>query len=624
MVEISFPVKHIQASTRANCVRLFMCFVTEYDTEQPNATNVLTAKNRAAIIELNRIYEQGGYQKVGIYLDKFNKIGFLILVSLIIFSIFTFTSLFDMPDIHLIDTKVQSFSEGWTWSDGLNTFEFNLPHQLNIEKSENLIIKNTIPNDLNPGDVVAFKSYMQSVVVKIDGETVYEIGTDADRFLGRDFGSFWSFIETKPEYKGKEIEISLFSHRVPFHGYVPKVLTGSRTGMLHHIFNQKGMWNLLSFAIVIAGAAIILFHFFAGFHKGKDKGFFYLGTYVLIMGSWLLGESGVLQIISRNTYYVTRIPLLAILLFPVSINLYIKEAVPMKRRFSANFIAMLSIVNAAINLFLEYSNILSITDTLVVSLTLAATTCVYYVVIFLIETIVYKNERAQKEFLALSIFFVFIIVEIGSFYANGQKETSYYMLIGMSIYTILMVSYQIEDYRKKVSIQEEKELFERMAYTDALTGAKNRAQYMEDMKSMIAPEGVMIVQADTDRLKYINDNFSHSHGDLAIINTYKVLSKYLDQIGEIYRIGGDEFSVIIKNTDWDQVNKTIEKIRKEAGLINAKSEYDFSISIGIAEYDASMDEDIHATAIRADHRMYDDKKRLVGTIPQKYPVTILN
>lgn len=55
MVEISFPVKHIQASTRANCVRLFMCFVTEYDTEQPNATNVLTAKNRAAIIELNRL-----------------------------------------------------------------------------------------------------------------------------------------------------------------------------------------------------------------------------------------------------------------------------------------------------------------------------------------------------------------------------------------------------------------------------------------------------------------------------------------------------------------------------------------------------------------------------------------
>ncbi|MGI6671293.1 MAG: GGDEF domain-containing protein [Christensenellales bacterium] len=560
-------------------------------------------------------------QKMRNILEKINEISFLALFVLIICSILAFPAIFDMPDINLMDTEVRSFSEGWTWSDGKNALVFDLPYQIDVEKSESLIIKNTIPNDLNPGDVIAFKAYMQSVAVKIDGEMVYEMGTDADKFPGRDFGSFWSFVETKPEHKGKEIEIILFSHRAPFNGYASKILTGSRTGMLYHVFNQKGIWNLLSFAIAIAGIAVILLYFFAGFHKKGDKGFLYLGTCVLMMGSWLLGESGILQIISRNPYYITRISLFAILLAPVSINLYIKETIPIKRRFIANFIAILSILNAAANLLLEYLSILSITDTLVISLTLIAITCVYYVVIFFVETIVYNNERAKEEFMAAAIFFVFMFIEIGLFFANGQKETSYFVHIGMSIYTVMMISYQMRDYRKRAKIQEEKEFFEKMAYTDALTGAKNRASYMEDMQSIANPEGMTIIQADTDRLKYINDDFSHSCGDRAIINTYIVLAKSLKNTGKIYRIGGDEFSAIIENVDRDKIDKIIEKIRKETELINAKCEYDFSISIGMAEYDASMDEDIFSTATRADYRMYEDKKRLRGTIPRKYPVT---
>ncbi|HHT25509.1 MAG TPA: hypothetical protein GXZ76_08385, partial [Clostridiaceae bacterium] len=47
---------------------------------------------------------------------------------------------------------------------------------------------------------------------------------------------------------------------------------------------------------------------------------------------------------------------------------------------------------------------------------------------------------------------------------------------------------------------------------------------------------------------------------------------------------------------------------------------DFSISFGIVEYDAFLDTDIHATTVRADHKMYEDKKRLRNTVPQKMPV----
>jgi GGDEF domain-containing protein len=60
-------------------------------------------------------------------------------------------------------------------------------------------------------------------------------------------------------------------------------------------------------------------------------------------------------------------------------------------------------------------------------------------------------------------------------------------------------------------------------------------------------------------------------------------------------------------------------VKKDVDLIAEKRAYDFSISFGIVEYDASLDNSIHATVIRADHKMYNDKKRLRNTVPKKMP-----
>jgi diguanylate cyclase (GGDEF)-like protein len=150
-----------------------------------------------------------------------------------------------------------------------------------------------------------------------------------------------------------------------------------------------------------------------------------------------------------------------------------------------------------------------------------------------------------------------------------------------------------------------------MAYTDILTGGYNRAKYLEDMEKIIEPGGVVIVQVDTDRLKYINDCFGHSAGDLAIIDTYQVVEKNFAHVGDTYRIGGDEFAVIVANTATvEEVETIIEKVKKDVEIKDKEREYTFSISLGFAEYEASLDEDIYSTAVRADHKMYEDKRRL--------------
>jgi diguanylate cyclase (GGDEF)-like protein len=283
----------------------------------------------------------------------------------------------------------------------------------------------------------------------------------------------------------------------------------------------------------------------------------------------------------------------------------------MKKRFLDDFLVTLAIVNAVVTLGLEYFDILGLTDTIDMTMVLIVLISVYYLGILLMETLLYKNEKAFRELKLLSIVFVSGIVEIAVYYINGQLVTSHFLHIGVLVYVILMLISQFKDYMDRKRIREEREYYAKMAYTDILTGGYNRARYMEDMEKITEPGGVVIVQVDTDRLKYINDSFGHSAGDLAIIDTYQIVEANFAHVGNTYRIGGDEFAVIVKNTaTTEEVDTIIEKVKKDVELKDKEREYTFSISLGFAEYEASLDEDIYATAVRADHKMYEDKRRL--------------
>ncbi len=549
---------------------------------------------------------------------KINKIGFLILGVMLFFAIIFFTDALDMPNIYLVDKEVISFSDAWTWQGDGYQEKFNLPHYFDVDKSEPLVIRNTIPDDLPNGAKIALRVHMQSVIVKIDGETIYVAGDDSDKFLGEHFAKFWAVMDITPEHKGKTIEITLFSHLSASHGYASGPVIASGTGMLAHIFSEKGLGNVLSMLMIILGIIMVIVYFLGGIYKTGNQGFFYLSIFAMLMGSWFLGDSGILQLLTENTYYTTRITLISTLLSPIAFGLYMQETLPVtKKRFCDDFLLFLLVANAIVCFVLEFLDILGLRDTLQVSIILIAIFCIYYMAIFLIEIFYYKNKKASKEAKAIFIFMFFAIMETVQFNVSGQKASSSYMLIGITIYIILSLINRMRDYQERIK---EKEYFEKVAYTDALTGGCNRAGYIRDLAGITNPKGITFVQADTDRLKYINDYFGHSHGDQAIIDTYNILNKHFSPIGQVYRIGGDEFSVIIKNVNRIEINRVIKQMKEETDLIADNRVYDFSISTGIAEYDTSLDADIHATAVRADHKMYEDKKRLRNTVPQKMPI----
>ena len=91
-------------------------------------------------------------------------------------------------------------------------------------------------------------------------------------------------------------------------------------------------------------------------------------------------------------------------------------------------------------------------------------------------------------------------------------------------------------------------LFE-LAYTDSMTEVQNRNAYEERLKKLRKPNAnisrITVIVVDVNGLKEINDSYGHFSGDDAIKTVAKALRDTIGLKGDIYRIGGDEFLVLI-------------------------------------------------------------------------------
>ncbi len=140
--------------------------------------------------------------------------------------------------------------------------------------------------------------------------------------------------------------------------------------------------------------------------------------------------------------------------------------------------------------------------------------------------------------------------------------------------------------------KEDQDKIEFMAYHDALTGLPNRSYLKKNVelmlkKSQIVQQNFAILFLDLDNFKFINDSLGHDIGDKLLIKISQRLQDATKKYGECVRFGGDEFIIIINNTNNE---KNIRIITSELISTISKSitiqerEFFISCSIGIAMY----------------------------------------
>ena len=150
------------------------------------------------------------------------------------------------------------------------------------------------------------------------------------------------------------------------------------------------------------------------------------------------------------------------------------------------------------------------------------------------------------------------------------------------------------------------ELQTRYAYYDQMTGLQNRRAYSEKVEQLSTqlPVPCTFVMADINGLKETNDTLGHEAGDELIIGSAECLRKSFDGIDTIYRIGGDEFTVIMERSE-TEAKKCLERMEKNCCDWKGQFINGISISYGTASTDGYSDLDSILKA--ADQKMYEFK-----------------
>ena len=156
-----------------------------------------------------------------------------------------------------------------------------------------------------------------------------------------------------------------------------------------------------------------------------------------------------------------------------------------------------------------------------------------------------------------------------------------------------------------------------LAYVDALTNVSNRGSFDMKLKEIqnrmehFSPIYFAIAIFDCDDLKEINDKYGHDKGNIYLRNSSNLICRVFKN-SEVYRIGGDEFAIILEGEDYDNREALQHYFLRKSAEITAftKEEWEqIRVSVGIAAYDPDLDITAEDVMIRADHLMYDNKRQ---------------
>lgn len=210
--------------------------------------------------------------------------------------------------------------------------------------------------------------------------------------------------------------------------------------------------------------------------------------------------------------------------------------------------------------------------------------------IFMVKKVIQNETYGDISLIAL--FFLIITTINDILVNNGMSYSRYSFQIGMFIFAILQ-TYMLtlkysEDFIDLEKLKIEHKIVYERSIRDNLTSLYNR-HYLDNILDNIMEDYIKydnkftVLMVDIDFFKAINDNFGHPYGDKVLIDVSKILQDTSRSTDYVVRYGGEEFIIIMPNTEKEEALKIAEQIRRNTKKISLKNGTKVTISGGLYE-----------------------------------------
>lgn len=180
--------------------------------------------------------------------------------------------------------------------------------------------------------------------------------------------------------------------------------------------------------------------------------------------------------------------------------------------------------------------------------------------------------------------------------------------LGILAFILCLMRVMLSELYGQVEKRAKMAAYKRLAYMDALTGMQNRAALIKAQQETAEEAGLVCIVLDMNNLKQVNDQYGHQEGDDMIVAAAQVIREVFGEFGTCFRIGGDEFVVLLKDKTTEQVDAALGRLKERISAENRGGRLLPCIAAGYVE--RKEGEPLSRMIQRTDARMYEEKQRM--------------
>ena len=460
--------------------------------------------------------------------------------------------------------------------------------------------------------------------ILIGKDVIYKTTSYESRFYNRSPGNLWNVLNINSEYSEKCVELQIRMVYDTDALTVDGIFLGDKADIIMGIFGDNLFGIIVSLLLFLIGLALIVIDWLPTYISVKrHHGLCWIGLFAVITGVWGLIETNVVQFCVKDMRILQLIDNMLTIVNAVPVLLYLNSTYQILKNRVIRMLGYIEVWYILLCVAVQYSGVKDLHHMLdfgiYLMMILDLSMCIW---------LIFRMFRLKKQkkpilncslmILGLSACWSSKIVEaIITLHVSDHMDRARMIRVGMLILCICFATAsQIETF-KIVEQGLQYDFIRKLAYLDGLTGIGNRTAYLEQLKKYENnPNKTMrlgIVYLDVNNLKTINDNQGHDSGDELIRSAACIINNSFGRFGKVYRIGGDEFCVLIPGDDLEeQYVKGLMSFNRLINRANKSDDHKFEIQIahGFAICRELTKEKIEETIAFADCEMYRDKMAL--------------
>ena len=505
--------------------------------------------------------------------------------------------------------KVTALNSGWTLTTvGQGTETIELPYITEASRNEVLSIQRNLPEVFNAPLSIRIRSSMQHIIVTLDEAVIFDNRSLSQQGLFKEpLVSAWHIINIAEASGGGQLTIQVSSDVQMMSGRINEIYFGQTSDLVAELITRQPISIFFALFLLMIGCLTGIIGL--TIRLDRVKRLTYLSLFTSSISIWLINELDIMQLITGNKFIVGAISYIMLPLALIGFLLLLKVVVLDRYNKSIMGLVWITGIYLVVSIILQlllgihFINEFKFFNPLVLGSSL------YVVGLLLFESIRYQNVVAKKYLYIIAILLVTVMVEVAKFFTGDFMSISDFGSIGIAVFMVVLMMDTLKYIKEVIEKEGQLRYLEEIAYRDALTGGPNRSAFEKDVDELLMAKDKVqfrLIMFDLNNLKLINDQYGHNWGDVALKDFCDCLKKAYDATSKCYRVGGDEFMVIQKNSCENEFIKAQAKLEEEMNDIESKRDYKFRCAYGsgVYQFDQSFGEFKHTV----DLKMYQMKK----------------